>query len=80
MTAPDGWALLTAARLLDGSGAGALEDAAVLIEGGTIRAIGRRSEVRPPDGAVATMHEYGDATILPRRVATTWPPRTTTCC
>ena len=65
MTAPDGWALLTAARLLDGSGAGALEDAAVLIEGGTIRAIGRRSEVRPPDGAVATTHEYGDATILP---------------
>ena len=65
MTAPDGWTLLTAARLLDGSGAGALEDAAVLIEGGTIRAIGRRSEVRPPDGAVATTHEYGDATILP---------------
>ena len=57
--------ILTAARLLDGSGGGRLEDAAVLIEGGTIRAIGRRSEVRPPDGATATSHEYGDATILP---------------
>ena len=65
MTAPADWTLLTAARLLDGSGAGRLDDAAVLIEGGTIRTIGRRSEVRPPDGAVATSHDYGDATILP---------------
>jgi imidazolonepropionase-like amidohydrolase len=65
VTAPAGWSLVTAYRLLDGSGAGAFEDAAVLIEGGTIRAIGRRSEVRAPEGAVATMHEYGDATILP---------------
>ena len=65
MTAPAGWTLLTADRLLDGSGAGPLDDAAVLIEGETIRAIGRRSEVRPPDGAEAASHEYGDATILP---------------
>ena len=35
------------------------------IEGGTIRAIGRRSEVRPPDGSEATTHAYGDATIMP---------------
>jgi imidazolonepropionase-like amidohydrolase len=65
VTAPADWTLLTAARLLDGSGTGRLDDAAVLIEGGTIRAIGRRSEVRPPDGVRAISHEYGDATILP---------------
>jgi imidazolonepropionase-like amidohydrolase len=65
VTEPADWSLLTADRLLDGSGAGGLEDAAVLIEDGTIRAIGCRSEVRPPDGAVATTHVYGDATILP---------------
>ena len=65
VTARAAWSLLTADRLLDGSGADGLQDAAVLIEGGTIRAIGRRSEVRPPDGSEATTHAYGDATILP---------------
>jgi imidazolonepropionase-like amidohydrolase len=65
VTAGAEWTLLTADRLLDGSGAPRLEDAAVLIEGATIRAIGHRSEVRPADGAVAASYDYGDATILP---------------
>ena len=56
---------LTAARLFDGTGAPSLEDAAILLEGSTIRAIGRRADVRPPDGASAATHDYGDATILP---------------
>lgn len=64
VTTPADWSLLTADRVLDGSGA-ALQDGAVLLEGGEIRALGRRSKVRPPDGVVATEHEYGDATILP---------------
>jgi imidazolonepropionase-like amidohydrolase len=65
---PDGthdFTILTAARLIDGSGGAPLEDAAVLIEGDTIAAIGRRADVRAPDGVSATVHEFGDATILP---------------
>jgi imidazolonepropionase-like amidohydrolase len=65
MTADGAWSLITADRLLDGSGADPLDDAAVLIEGTTIRAIGRRAEIKPPDGVAATTHDYGDATILP---------------
>ena len=57
--------ILTADRLLDGSGAEPLRDAAILIEGETIRAIGRRAEVRAPDGAEAPVTAYGDATLLP---------------
>ena len=57
--------ILTAARLLDGSGGAALEDAAVLLDGPTIQAIGPRAEIRAPDGATVVTHGYGDATILP---------------
>lgn len=57
--------LLTAARLLDGSGAPPLESAAVLIEGRRIARIGRQVDVQPPPGARAARVEYGDATILP---------------
>ena len=59
------FSILTAARLFDGTGAPVLEDAAVLLEGPTIRAIGRRAEIRAPGGAQAITHDYGDATILP---------------
>jgi imidazolonepropionase-like amidohydrolase len=56
---------LRAARLLDGRGGPPLRDAAVLVEGATIRAVGPAAEVRAPDGAPVAVHEYGDATILP---------------
>jgi imidazolonepropionase-like amidohydrolase len=59
------FSILTAARLFDGTGAPSLEDAALLIEGSTIRAIGHRAEIRAPDGASATTRDYRDATILP---------------
>jgi imidazolonepropionase-like amidohydrolase len=59
------FSILTAARLFDGTGAPSVDDAAILVEGSTIRAIGRRAELRPPDGASATTHDYGDATLLP---------------
>jgi imidazolonepropionase-like amidohydrolase len=65
---PDGahdFTILTAARLVDGSGGAPLDDAAVLIEAETIVAVGRRSDVRAPDGASAALHDFGDATILP---------------
>ena len=57
--------ILTAARLIDGLGGPPIEDAAILIDGETIRAVGRRSEVRAPDGATATVVEHGDATLMP---------------
>lgn len=57
--------LLTAARLLDGSGRPPLEGAALLIENGTLTRIGRQADMRPPDGAGVEPLDYGDATILP---------------
>ena len=57
--------LLTAARLVDGSGNPPLESAALLIEGERIAGFGRRGDVRPPDGAPVQRVEYADATILP---------------
>lgn len=65
MSEPPQFTILTAARLLDGTGGPALEDAAVLMDGDTITSIGHRSEIRPPDGATAATHDYPDATILP---------------
>jgi len=57
--------LLTADRLLDGSGQPPLRGAALLIEDGRIARLGRQAEVRPPDGAHVLQVDYGDATILP---------------
>jgi imidazolonepropionase-like amidohydrolase len=63
--APARFTLLTAARLLDGSGDAPREDAALLIEGDRVAGLGRRGEVRAPDGAAVERVDYGDATILP---------------
>src|SRR5262245_58364094 len=57
--------LITAARLLDGSGAAALEQAALLIDGDHIAGLGRASDVPVPDGASVERRDYGAATILP---------------
>lgn len=57
--------LLTADRLLDGSGQPPLQGTALLIEDGRITRLGRQAEVQPPEGAAVRRAEYGDATILP---------------
>jgi len=57
--------LITAARLLDGTGSAPVEQAAVLCENGRVAKLGRASEVRAPDGATVDRTDYGDATILP---------------
>lgn len=57
--------ILTADRLIDGLGGPPIEQAAMLLEGETIRAIGRQGEVRAPDGATADVVAYGDATLMP---------------
>jgi len=57
--------LLAAARLLDGSGAPPVAQAALLVENGRVVKMGRAAEVRAPDGAAVDRRDYGEATILP---------------
>ena len=57
--------LLTAARLLDGSGAPPVAQAALLMESGRVVKMGRAAEVRAPDGAAVDRRDYGEATMLP---------------
>ena len=52
-----------AARLIDGTGAPAIQDAVVVVSGNTISAVGRWGAVSIPAGA--TVVDLGDATLLP---------------
>jgi imidazolonepropionase-like amidohydrolase len=61
--APERPLALLGARLIDGTGADPIENAAVVIEGERITAVGRRDRVRIPKDALAV--DAGDATILP---------------
>ncbi len=60
--------LVKAGRLLDGTGAPAVEDGAVLIDGGRIAAVGRASEVIAPEGAPVETVDYRDMTVMPGMV------------
>ena len=62
---PPQFTLLTAARVVDGSSARTLEDAACLMEEGRVVRVGPKRDVRAPAGAPVTTVDYGDATILP---------------
>jgi imidazolonepropionase-like amidohydrolase len=64
-TTPPRFTLITAARLLDGSGAAPIEQAALLMEDGRVLKLGRAADVRVPDGASVDRKDYGAATILP---------------
>src|SRR5262245_1559510 len=57
--------LITAARLLDGSGAAPVEQVGLLVENGRVAKLGRAADVQPPEGATVDRRDYGDATILP---------------
>jgi imidazolonepropionase-like amidohydrolase len=57
--------ILKAARLIDGNGGPAAEQAAILLEGDTIRQIGTAETVQAPEGAPVQEIDYGDATIMP---------------
>ena len=57
--------LLTAARLFDGGAMPPVEQAALLIDGDRIAALGRQGDVRAPEGATVERRDYGAATILP---------------
>ncbi len=62
---PGSFTLITAARLLDGTGSAPAEQAAVLVENGRVVKQGCAAEVRAPEGATVDRRDYGDATILP---------------
>ena len=57
--------ILRAARLIDGNGGPAAEQAAILLEGDSIRQIGTAETVQAPEGAPVQEFDYGDATIMP---------------
>ena len=61
----DRYTLLTADRLIDGTGAPPIDRGAVLIKDDSIVAAGPRDTVVPPDGAPVDAHDYPHATVLP---------------
>ena len=63
-TAPQ-FTILKAARLIDTAAEAVQEQAAILLEGDTVRQIGTAETVHAPEGASVQEIDYGDATILP---------------
>jgi len=55
--------VVTARRVIDGTGRAPIEDGAVLVDGDRITAVGRRAEIPIPDGA--QLIDCGDQTVLP---------------
>jgi len=60
--------LFEGARVIPGDGSPAIEDAALLVEGGTIRRIGRKGELAAP--AAARRVELAGKTIMPALIST----------
>ncbi|MCY4528850.1 MAG: hypothetical protein OXD46_07490, partial [Chloroflexi bacterium] len=66
MTKPTSdFTLLTADRLIDGTGSLPLERGAVLLEGDRITAVGTEETIVPPEGATVDEVIYEGKTILP---------------
>src|SRR5258705_6664404 len=66
MTQPSArFTLITAARLLDGTGAAAVEQAALLIDGDRVADLGRASDVHVAHGASVERRAAGAATDPP---------------
>ena len=60
--------ILTADRLIDATGGGAIENGAVLLDGSAIAAVGRADEIRAPEGAAVQTNHYAGCTIMPGMV------------
>ena len=60
--------VVTARRVIDGTGRVPIEDGAVLVDGDRITAVGRRAEIPVPDGA--QLIDCGNQTVLPAFVDT----------
>jgi imidazolonepropionase-like amidohydrolase len=65
MTNGNGFKLIRAARIIDGTGAAPLERGAVLLEGDAIVAVGTEESVVAPEGAQVQEFDYPDKTLLP---------------
>ena len=63
--AGDRYTLVTAGRLIDGTGAPPIERGAVLVKGDAILAAGPRDSVVPPEGAPVDTLDYPHGTVLP---------------
>jgi imidazolonepropionase-like amidohydrolase len=63
------YTLIHNGTLLDGTGAEPLQDAAVLVKGVRIQAVGKRSDITLPDGNVVLL-DAGGGTILPGLIDT----------
>ena len=61
----DRYTLVTAERLIDGTGAPPIERGAVLVKGDAIVAAGPRESVVPPEGAPVDILDYPHGTVLP---------------
>ena len=61
----DRYTLVTAGRLIDGTGAPPIERGAVLVKGDAIMAAGSRESVVPPEGAPVEVLDYPHGTVLP---------------
>jgi len=57
--------LITADRILDGTGSSSNNGCALLIDGKIVSSIGNLAEIRAPDGSDVERFDYGDATIMP---------------
>lgn len=57
--------LIKSARLIDGSGGPPIERAAVLVEDGSIKAVGNQESVTAPEGAQVQEFSYEGKTVLP---------------
>jgi len=62
---PARFTLITAARLLDGTGTRPIEPAALLVEGDRIVSLGRQADVRVTEGTSVDRRDYAEGTILP---------------
>ena len=61
----DGYKLIRSRLVIDGRGTSPVEHGAVLIQGSTIRAVGREPDIRPPDGAPLQVLDYPEKTVMP---------------
>jgi len=59
--------LFEGARIIPGDGSPALENGALLVEGGTITRIGRKGEIAPPAGAMRI--DFNGKTVMPAIVS-----------
>ena len=66
--ANNGYKLIKAGRLIDGTGAPPVQGGAVLIQGSRIRAAGPERDVVAPEGAPVDVYDYAGKTVMPGMV------------